>query len=235
MSTPSDDSPDDSVLDAPVWHSLTGPHAGLAQRHGSAGRYAPEVSPFAAIAPDAGADGLADLAVLIGPGALAVVAFLGQDPPQGWSVELDRPGVQMVGTHLEAAPDREAVPLGPDDVPEILDLVGRTRPGPFLARTVELGGYLGIRREGVLVAMAGQRMHPPGYTEISAVCTDEAHRGRGLASRLVRAVGAAVQARGETPMLHAAAANSGAIGLYESLGFEIRRGVDFRLLRAPGS
>jgi len=228
-----EDVPDESVLDAPVWSSLTGAHRVLAEIHGSAGRYDPEVCPFAAVAPGAGVDGLADLRALVGPGGRTVVAFLGVAPPPGWSVELDRPGVQMVGPHLAVAPDPEAVLLGAADVPEMLDLVGRTQPGPFLARTVELGGYLGIRRGGRLVAMAGERLRPSGYTEISAVCTDESLRGRGLATRLVRAVGAAVRARGEIPMLHAAASNLGAIRLYESLGFELRREVDFRLLRAP--
>jgi len=225
----------DAALDAPVWSSLTGAHRALGEVRGRAGRYDPEVSPFAAVAPDAGADGLADLGALVGPGGRAVVAFLGVEPPGGWVVELDRPGVQMVGTHLDGAPDPEALTLGPADVPEMLDLVGRTQPGPFLARTVEFGGYLGFRHRGALVAMAGERLRPPGYTEISAVCTDAAHRHHGLASRLVRAVGATIRSRGETPILHAAATNVGAIGLYESLGFELRRQVDFRLLRAPGS
>ena len=225
---------DHSVLDAPVWHSLTGAHADLGRVHGSAARYDPEVSPFAAVEPGAGAAGLADLGELVGPGGRAVVAFLGIDPPDGWVVELDRPGVQMVGTHLEGVPDPDAVRLGPADVPEMLDLVARTQPGPFLVRTIEFGGYLGIRHEGALVAMAGVRLHPLGYREISAVCTDASHRGRGLATRLVRAVGAAVRERGEVPILHAAASNKGAIALYQALGFELRRPVDFRLLRAPG-
>ena len=86
--------------------------------------------------------------------------------------------------------------LGAADVPEMLDLVERTQPGPFLARTVELGTYLGIRRDGRLVAMAGERLHPPGFTEISAVCTDAAYRGQGLATRLVRAVAAGIRRRG---------------------------------------
>jgi len=224
----------DDVLDAPVWDSLTWAHAAFAERHGSAARYDAEVSVFAAMAPGSGAAGFADLAALLGPGGRAVVPFVGVDPPDGWAVELDRPGVQMVAVHLDPAPAEDAVPLGPADVPDMMDLVGRTQPGPFVRRTVELGGYLGVRHRGALVAMAGQRLRPSGYTEISAVCTDPAARGRGLASRLVRAVAAAVVARGEVPMLHVAATNTDALRLYEALGFERRRMVDFRLLRAPG-
>jgi GNAT superfamily N-acetyltransferase len=103
------------------------------------------------------------------------------------------PGVQFDGTGVAVAPDPGAVVLGPDDVPEMLDLVKRTRPGPFRQATIAMGTYLGFRAaSGALVAMAGERMRPLGWTEISAVCTDPAHRGRGLATRLVRAVGADV-------------------------------------------
>jgi len=97
---------------------------------------------------------------------------------------------------------------------------------------VELGSYLGIRRGGALVAMAGERLHPPGWTEISAVCTDEAWRGFGFASRLVRTLAAGIRARGETAFLHAVADNP-AIGLYEALGFRLRRGTVFLAARVP--
>jgi predicted GNAT family acetyltransferase len=115
----------------------------------------------------------------------------------------------------------------------MLALVERTRPGPFLPRTVELGTYLGLRSGGELVAMAGERLHPAGYTEISAVCTDEAHRGRGLATRLVLAVAHGIRQRGEIPFLHAAASNTTAIRLYESLGFRLRATVVFAAVRVP--
>jgi ribosomal protein S18 acetylase RimI-like enzyme len=141
--------------------------------------------------------------------------------------------VQLVDTALRAEPDPEAESLGSADLAEMLDLVRRTEPGPFEPRTVELGGYLGIRRDGRLVAMAGQRMRPTGWTEISAVCTDRAVRGQGLAGRLVRAVAAGVRDRGETPFLHAAADNIGAIRLYESIGFTLRGETAFTVLRSP--
>ena len=81
----------------------------------------------------------------------------------------------------------------------MLDLVARTEPGPFLPRTIEMGTYLGIRRGGALVAMAGERLHPPGWTEISAVCTDDAYRSRGLGTRLVLAVAAYPAGRDTVP------------------------------------
>ncbi|TCK22118.1 GNAT family N-acetyltransferase [Pseudonocardia endophytica] len=221
------------VLDNPARASLLGPHARFAVRQGSVLRYPPDVAPFVAMPdePDSGA--WADVVALVGPGALAQISGGDVTPPEGWVVVTDGEGVQMVDGGMRPEPDPEAVVLGPDDVPEILELVARTRPGPFGPRTVELGTYLGLRHDGELVAMAGERLHPPGWTEISAVCTDPRFRGRGLASRLVRAVAAGIRERGETPLLHAAATNVTAIRLYEELGFRLRRRTRFVALRAP--
>lgn len=142
--------------------------------------------------------------------------------------------VQLVDDGVVAVPDDEAIRLTTADVPEMLALVERTRPGPFLPRTIELGTYLGVRRAGELIAMAGERLHPPGWTEISAVCTDTAYRGQGLATGLVHAVAHGIRQRGDTPFLHAAAGNTNAIRLYESLGFRLRRTRTFQTVRIPG-
>ncbi|WIY01636.1 GNAT family N-acetyltransferase [Amycolatopsis mongoliensis] len=224
----------DSPLDNPTRASLTGPHAHFAERRGRVLRYPVDVAPFLAL-PDAPEErDWLDVAELAGPGAVVVLAGTAARPPSGWEVLDALPGVQLVDEGVAAARDPEAVRLGLADVPEMLDLVERTKPGPFRKRTVELGTYLGIRRNGALVAMAGERLHPPGYTEISAVCTDPAYRGQGLATRLVLAVAAGIRERGETPMMHAAASNTSAIRLYLSLGFAQRRRPDFVAVRVPG-
>jgi predicted GNAT family acetyltransferase len=115
----------------------------------------------------------------------------------------------------------------------MLELIARTRTGPLLPRTIELGRYLGIRSGGTLVAMAGERLHPPGWTEISAVRSDAAHRGEGLATRLVQAVGAGIKARGEKPFLHVAATNTNAIRLDEQPGLVVCRRNTFRAVGVP--
>jgi ribosomal protein S18 acetylase RimI-like enzyme len=221
------------ILDNPALAALTGPHARFAERRGRVLRYPVDVTGWVAMPDEPDAEDWADLAALMGPGAEVPLSGYWGRLPDDWEVTFRISGVQLVDESLDAAPDPEAVRLGPADVPEMLDLVARTRPGPFLHRTVELGTYLGIRRDGVLVAMAGERLHPPGWTEISAVCTDPAARGQGLATRLVRAVAHGIRERGETPFLHTAAANTDAIRLYESLGFRLRRGTAFVAARVP--
>ncbi|AEN08284.1 MULTISPECIES: GNAT family N-acetyltransferase [unclassified Streptomyces] len=221
-------------LDNPVRSSLTGPHAHFAERRGRVLRYRPDITPWAALPDAPGAEDWADAAALAGPGGGVTLTAFREPPPAGWEIVFHADGVQMVDDGMDTGPDAEAVLLGPRDVPDMLELVARTRPGPFLPGTVELGTYLGVRREGVLVAMAGERLHPPGWTEISGVCTDESVRGQGLATRLIRAVAHGIRERGETPFLHAASSNTGAVRLYESLGFRLRRRTAFLSALVPG-
>lgn len=220
-------------LDDPIRESLLGVHAEFARSVGNIFRFDPEVAGFIGHPPVLQDEDWPAIAKLFGPDTVVSLRGFGHVIPDGWEV-LDQFGlVQLDGSGLETRPSPEAVVLTKDDVPEILDLIGRTKPGPFLARTIELGTYLGIREGGALVAMAGERMHPPGWTEISAVCTDPAHRGKGLATELVRAVGHGIRARGETPFLHAAATNTSAIRLYLSLGFELRKESQLTLVKTP--
>jgi ribosomal protein S18 acetylase RimI-like enzyme len=222
-------------LDNPVCASLAGPHDRFAERRGRVLRYQADMCPFFAMPEEPDVADWADAAALAGPGGLLRLSGVQIQPPAGWQIEFRAEGVQLTGESVPGTPDPEAVPLGPSDLPEMLALADRTRPGPFLRRTVEMGAYLGIRRDGVLVAMAGERVHPPGWTEISAVCTDERWRGLGLASRLVQAVAAGIQARDEVPFLHVLATNVNAIRLYQELGFRFRRSTEFWAARVTGS
>jgi len=222
-------------LDNPVWHALTGPHSQFCVGSGLAVRYEPDVGLFAAMPDGAGGDGWADLRRLLAPGdVVGLFHANGIHVPADWNIVLQIPGHQMVATEPIGRPDDALVPLGAADAADMLDLVHRTEPGPFFARTHELGTYLGLRNEhGALIAMAGERMHLRGYTEISAVCTDPSARKQGLATRLVRAIAAGIEARGEVPILHCATDNASAIRVYEALAFEIRLTADFAIIQLP--
>ena len=213
------------VLDNVVWHALTGPHRTLAIGCGQARHYPRDVAPFSAIAdptPLAYAELAADLplgteARLFRPTVEAL--------PAGWAEIGVFPMLQMVAERApsQSDPDVEPLRLGSADVPDMLALAAIGQPGPFAARTVELGAYLGVRHDGKLVAMAGERMRVPGYVELSAICAHPAARGRGHATLLTRALMRAAFDRGEVPFLHVRPDNAHAVALYESLGFALRR------------
>jgi ribosomal protein S18 acetylase RimI-like enzyme len=222
-----------AVLDNPAWHSLSGPHARFAQRHGTARRYHPDVSIFVGLPDERDEQVWRDLAALVGPGIEVPITEAAEAPPADWELVTRGDGVQMVDDGIDARPDPQAVVLTAADAAEMSDLVARTNPGPWRSRTFELGTYLGLRRDGRLVAMAGERLHPPGWTEISAVCTDPDHRGQGLAGRLVLAVAYNIRSRGDQVLLHAAAGNTNAIRLYRRLGFRVRRLTTFASYRTP--
>ena len=224
---------DARILDRAPWASMAGRHAAFSEGGAQARRYLADICPFAAIEPGAGAEAWAELAGIVGPGEVVLLPGVASGPGS-WSVVDDIPVVQLIATdRLISGPCAEAIELGPSDVPEMLDLVERTQPGPFLPRTYRLGRYIGVRRGGALIAMAGERMQPEGFTEISAVCTDPAFQRQGLGAALVRDIADGIRGRGDTPFLHAAATNVTAIRLYEAMGFARRRTVPFRFFRTP--
>jgi ribosomal protein S18 acetylase RimI-like enzyme len=216
-------SSDEAVLENPAYAALGGPHARFAQVSGRVRRYEADVAPFLALPSSPSAQDWRDAATLLAPGAPVAIRGDGADLPDGWSLLQTFELVQMVGERLTGADCAEATLLGPADVPEMLELVAATEPGPFLTRTIELGDYLGIRRDGALAAMAGARFRPDGWTAISAVCTAPEYRGQGLASCLVGALIASIERRSEGVFLHVLATNTTAIRLYEQLGFRVSR------------
>ena len=207
-----------------MWASLADRHAALAVRNGEAARYRSDVSRMAGLArPTASA--LSDLAKIVEPGeyVLVVETDATRAPGREWRTAEGIPLLQMVLEQPLEAASLCVEELGAADADEVMALVGITEPGPFERGTLEMGRYLGVREGGRLVAMAGERMKPPGHTEVSAVCTHPDFRGRGLGEALVRQVAAPIQAAGHLPFLHVHRANAGAIALYERLGFGRRR------------
>ena len=214
---------EEALLDNPAYASLCGAHAQLAQVRGRARRYPADVAPFLALPSRPSAQDWEDAAALVAPGTFVAGRYGAAELPGGWRAVQAFDLVQMVEEQVTGVDCAEAIPLGAADVPEMLELVAATEPGPFLSRTIELGDYLGIRRDGALVAMAGERFRPDGWTEISAVCTKADHRGQGLASRLMGALIAGIQRRSERAFLHVMSTNTGATRLYEALGFRVRQ------------
>jgi ribosomal protein S18 acetylase RimI-like enzyme len=209
-----------SALDNPIYAALTSRQREIALAHGGACRYPFELGRFAGLeSPRA----FPDLLRLVEPGKM--IAFFTSerlDPPGDWEVLRARRIEQMIATQRPEPPRHAPVVLGDDDVPEMLELAAATDPGPFFARTIELGLYLGIRDGGRLVAMAGERMLLDDYTEISAVCTAPSHQGRGYGRSLMAALMHKILDEGRRPFLHVKQEN-GARLLYERLGFSTSR------------
>ena len=142
-------------------------------------------------------------------------------PYPGLEIVSEAPVIQMIADGKTPAPPEGPAPivLGPSDVPEMLRLAEQTNPGPFGPRTHELGQYIGVRVDGALAAMAGERMRLDGAVEISAVCVGPEHRGKGYAAFLVAWLVRKLREEGAMPFLHVFTDNSSAIALYERLGF----------------
>ncbi|MEG3165234.1 GNAT family N-acetyltransferase [Sphingomonas sp. PB2P19] len=218
-------------LDRAVWTALTTDRADMTIGTARARRIDPSVGLFVAAA-DRSAQSMADLAALVGPGET-----VGMIETDAWPLPagLKSTGVhrlaQMTATMPVAPPDcAEILPLGDADAAEMLALATLTKPGPFFANTHRLGGYVGVRRGGALVAMAGTRLALPGFVEVSAVCTHPDFRGQGFGATLMRHIVARIQTGGDTAFLTSYVSNTRAIALYETLGFRVRREVTFATL-----
>jgi predicted GNAT family acetyltransferase len=219
-------------LDRPIWSALTTRQQALAEGGERARRYPAAVAPFADMV-DMSPQSFAALGALMSGSEIAVM-FTPEavNAPAEFRIVLAETGEQMIGTPAQSAiAGVETVRLGVDDVPAMMALTELTKPGPFSARTHELGTFLGIRIDGELVAMAGERMKPAEYTEMTAVCVHPDHRGRGYGQLLLGAISRQIAARGEIPFLHVFSSNTSAIALYRRQGMEIRRSLHVTVLQ----
>jgi len=215
-------------LDRPIWTMLTGRQAHLAEGGDRAMRIDRGYGVFG-VAANTDAEAQAALAVLVpDDGELWIVEGEPWPVPAGTREVKRAVLAQMVAEGSPPVPrdgEPAIVPLGEADAAEMAVLADHAKPGPWGPATHRYGRFFGVREDGRLLAMAGQRILAPGMAEVSGVSTWEDCRGRGLARALIGHVMREMVARGETPFLHSYADNAGAIGLYESLGFRIRREV----------
>jgi ribosomal protein S18 acetylase RimI-like enzyme len=219
-------------LDNPIWQALTTSQAHFAETHNMARRFPPEVTSLAGVmepTPE-GYDSLARL--LVAGEAPALVLSAPPEPPAGWTIIDVVPLLQMIHESCEMSSSASGlIELTEADAPAMLALAELTKPGPFGRRTHELGAYIGVRRAGSLVAMAGERLRIPGWTEISAVCTHPDYSGQGYARALVARLIEQIRQRGEQPFLHVRPENERAIALYQRLGFRDRQRFHLALIR----
>jgi ribosomal protein S18 acetylase RimI-like enzyme len=223
--------PDTLLLDNPIWHALSTEQSALALGNGLAKRFPSDVAPFGGLIDQSAAayDALEEIL----PGAVTGLA-LDAEPvlPPDWEMVQRGQMYQMVcETPAHSEKNQVFRQLTKADVPEMLALTKLTEPGPFLPRTIELGAYFGLHDSGSLVAMAGERLRLPGFTEISAVCTHPQYRGRGYGNVLLTALIARITRRGETPFLHVRTENVTAVGLYEKLGFKVRAQLHLAIIK----
>jgi ribosomal protein S18 acetylase RimI-like enzyme len=216
-----------AVLDNPFWCALTTDQASFAVGSGDVRWFPADVAPFCAV----GQAGQAIDATVLGAAlrGCSTRYFVGGLPvlPSGFHTSRPITLLQMACTEVGGGGGDEAalLDLGPEDAGAMLALTGLVFPGFFRPRTPDLGRYVGIRRNGDLVAMGGERLAMPGYREVSAICTHPAHSGHGYARTIVQHLTARILAEGRLPFLHVRDTNARARRLYESAGFSVVNSV----------
>lgn len=220
-------------LDNPVWFSLSHHEARFNAGNQQVKFFQEDVAPFVSAENWNAEDRKAMLQILPADRRFYVLIPGQVEMPEGFDLIYTTPIIQMVCHRFQPCllKQQEVCPLTNADIASMIDLTSRMRPGPFLQRTIEFGRYTGIKHDKVLAAMAGERMHLDGFTEVSAVCTDPEYLGKGYASHLMSLACQAIIERGEIPFLHVRTDNERAIKAYERLGFEKRTDVFFAIIQ----
>ncbi|MDX8510267.1 GNAT family N-acetyltransferase [Mesorhizobium captivum] len=223
------------VLDRPIWSALATRHQAFAEGDGLARRYRPSIVPFAATAAD-DAESLRALGKLLPPLESSILVQTDKIIlPAELAAISTASLVQMVAEQpVETVSDERVQQLTGADAAEMLALASLTKPGPFTLEALSLGDFWGVKIDGRLAAMAGERMKQPGYTELSGVCSHPDFRGGGLARLLSLFVANRIMARGEVPYLHAYDSNVAAVRLYESIGFRLRTALNMAVVQRAG-
>lgn len=224
------------ILDNMIWHAITTGNRHIATVEGEVGCYKKEIAPFVAMQHHT-TDNLVKLYEFLPAERRVAISYF--DRPQfeekKWEGIRQMDCCQMVYEYpvesFTTPQSSQIVPLTDAHIPQMLELTALTKPGPFFERTIEFGNYFGIFINDRLAAMTGQRMHPVPYMEVSAVCTHPDFRGKGYARELMLHVMKIILDNSFTPFLHVLANNSGAIQLYESIGFRVRKKIFIEMIK----
>lgn len=221
------------VLDNPAWNAMNSANSHLALGNDHVKFFPEEVGPFAGLK-NYDEQSLLEMFDLAPSNRRVVIPTIKDlKIPRYWKLIDTVKVLQMIFNQPAPASDISPVivPLVIEHVPQMIALTQLTQPGPFLQRTIEFGNYKGIFNSGELVAMAGQRMHPYNYVEISAVCTHPDHTGKGYGRSLINDQSHKIIEEGNIPFLHVRANNEHAIKLYKHLGFTVRSRMNIYVLQ----
>ena len=218
-------------LDNPAWYSLKETHQSLSISSDEIKFYLPEICPFGGMtSPEA------NLSLFIHNHIPLSNSFfvIGNKPQKtsGLSFEKELVCLQMVCSEtIKMETTEDILELNEKHKGQLVQLVNMVQPGYFKEGTVKMGDYFGIFKNDTLVAVTGERMKMNGFTEISAVVTHPAFTGKGFAKQLIAHTVNKNFEQTIVPYLHVAETNSGAIQLYEKLGFVARRKISFWMMR----
>lgn len=219
-----------SLLQDPFWNALRTEQKDFALGTTRIMKFRSQVLPFMGLH-SYDKSILPEIEPFLGPGEEVFVKDKFLSLPDNWEVIAHVPVIQMICKRPPVAPEKKVgiVRLGEADYPALFDLVNMVQPGYFRPQTHLLGNYYGIKLDGKLVAVAGERMKITGFIEVSAVCTLPEYTGRGLAQQLICFLCRQIFSQGKIPFLHVLETNTRAIRLYELLHFE--KNMDFPLIK----
>lgn len=216
------------MLVNPVWQALNGAHKAFVAAGSTLLRYQPDVLPFAAVE---AADRPLPIDTELDHGPIFFCDLLPALERRHFTTARFRvPQMLYRGAPQSVPPREDEVELTLANAAEMVELTDVAFPGFFRPHSVRLGRFVGIRHNGQLVAMAGERFRLPGLREISAVCTRPGFTGKGFATHLIQRL---LAAHPDTPFLHVSESNAHAVALYQRLGFEHHRTIEvMRVSRA---
>lgn len=225
------------VLDNPAWNALISGNSHLANGNEQVKYFDKEVSPFVGFKENSTENFRLLYELIQHNSFVGFITPVKMDIPGPWEVTRCVRCFQMTCNNDWAGREEmqlKTVSLTDEHVPQMLALTKLTTPGPFASRTIAFGNYQGVFEAGQLVAMAGQRLHPFAYTEISAVCTHPDYTGKGYARQLLQNQVNRIKAAACTPFLHVRYDNERAIKVYKDLGFSTRAEIYFYIMQKAG-